>query len=135
MKYITLLVIIIIGITACRKDDQNFKLKKVTINAYIRKDLPLQRLFIKIVDAIDTQRVVGTSASYPSDSPLPVTLGVNSALKQSLYKNTCLVQLWGDLSGLLSSQTIDMNHYKIVFPLDMDVKNDVMDVTLSGNWD
>nr|WP_067054562.1 hypothetical protein [Mucilaginibacter sp. L294] len=135
MKYITLFAIIILGITACQKDDQNFKLKTVTINAYTRKDLPLQRIYVKIVDAIDTQRVIGTSASYPSNLPLPVTLGVTSSLKQALYKHTCLVQLWGDAAGLLSSKRMDMNNYKIVFPLEMDVENEEMDISLSGNWD
>src|SRR3954466_8758056 len=104
MKYITLLAMMVLSITACRKDDQNFKLKSVSINAYSKKDLPVQGVYVRIVDAADTQRVIGTSASYPSNLPLPVTLGVVSGLKQALYKRTCLVQLWGDSSGLLSSQ-------------------------------
>ncbi|MES2064683.1 MAG: hypothetical protein V4456_22385 [Bacteroidota bacterium] len=135
MKYITLLAIIILGITACQKDDQNFKLKTVTINAYTRKDLPLQHIYVKIVDAIDSQRVIGISASYPSNLPLPVTLGVTSSLKQALYKHACLVQLWGDTAGLLSSKRMDMDNYKIVFPLEMDVENEEMNITLSGKWD
>jgi hypothetical protein len=135
MKYITLLAIMVLSITACQKDDQNFKLKTVTINTYSKKDLPLQRVYVRIIDAADTQRVIGTSASYPSNLPLPVTLAVASSLKQALYKNTCLVQLWGDSTGLLGSQKMTMDNYKIIFPLEMDVDNEDMDITLSGNWD
>ncbi|WPU96237.1 hypothetical protein SNE25_11980 [Mucilaginibacter sabulilitoris] len=135
MKYITLAAIIALCITACRKDDQNFKLKTITINAYTKKDLPLQRIYVRIVDAADTQRIIGISAAYPSNLPLPVTLGVTSAMKQALYKNTCRVLLYGDSTGLLSSQKMNMDNYKIIFPLEMDVKNEDMDITLSGSWD
>jgi len=43
--------------------------------------------------------------------------------------------LWADSTGLISSQKMNMDSYKIIFPLEMDVKNKDMDVTLSGNWD
>jgi hypothetical protein len=135
MKYITLLAIVIVSITACQKDNQNFKLKTVTINAYTNKSSGLQHVYVRIVDAADTQRLVGKSASYPSNLPLPVTLGITSSLKQALYKQTCIVQLWADSTGLISSQRVNMGSYKIIFPLEMDVKNKDMDVTLSGNWD
>jgi hypothetical protein len=135
MKYITLLAIIIVSITACQKDNQNFKLKTVTINAYTNKNSELQHIYVKVVDAADNQRVIGKSASYPSTLPLPVTLGITSSLKQALYKQTCIVQLWADSTGLISSQKMNMDSYKIIFPLEMDVKNKDMDVTLSGNWD
>lgn len=134
MKYITLLAIII-SFTACRKDNQNFKLKTVTINSYLKTDLRQQHIYVRIVDALDTQQVVGISESYPSNLPLPITLGINSSIKQALYKRSCVVQLWGDLTGLLSSKKMNMDLYKIVFPLEMDVKNEDMDITLSGNWD
>ncbi|MFS2188881.1 hypothetical protein ACCC92_19535 [Mucilaginibacter sp. Mucisp84] len=135
MKYITLLAIIIVSITACQKDNQNFKLKTVTINAYTNKSSELQHVYVRIVDAADQQRVIGKSDSYPSNLPLPVTLGITSSLKQALYKQTCIVQLWADSTGLISSQKMNMDSYKIIFPLEMDVKNKDMDVTLSGNWD
>ena len=135
MKYITLLAIIIVSMTACQKDNQNFKLKTVTINAYTNKSSGLQHVYVRIVDAADTQRLVGKSASYPSNLPLPVTLGITSSAKQALYKQTCIVQLWADSTGLISSQRINMDSYKIIFPLEMDVKNKDMDVMLSGSWD
>jgi hypothetical protein len=135
MKYITLLAIVIVSITACQKDNQNFKLKTVTINAYTNKSSGLQHVYVRIVDAADTQRLVGKSASYPSNLPLPVMLGITSSLKQALYKQTCIVQLWADSTGLISSQRVNMGSYKIIFPLEMDVKNKDMDVMLSGSWD
>lgn len=135
MKYITLFAIIILSLTACRKDDQNFKLKTVTINAYTNNAAGLQQIYVRIVDAADTARVIGKSASYPSNLPLPVTLGITSSLKQALYNHTCVVQLWSGAAGLISSQKMNMDSYKIIFPLEMDVKNKDMDITLSGSWD
>lgn len=135
MKYLSLLAFLVLNITACRKDNQNFKLKTVTINAYPRKNLPLQHIYVRIVDAADTALVLDKSDLYPSNLPLPVVLKVSLGMKKMLYKNSCVVQLWGDLSGLLSSEKLNMTNYKIIFPLEMDVENREMNVKLSGSWD
>ena len=135
MKHIILVFLLIIGISACSKEDENFKLKTVTLTAYKGAALSQQRIYIKIVDAADTARVVGKSASYPSDLSLPATLGLESAVKQPFYKNTCYVQLWGDTDGMISSVKVNMDKYKIIFPLAMEVGNEVFEVTLSGSWD
>lgn len=135
MKHITLLAIIGISLAACQKDNKYFKLRTLTINSYSKKNLPQQRIYVRVVNSADAQQVIGVSASYPSDLPLPVTLGVTSSLKQTLYKRPCVIELWGDITGLLSSEEINIAQYKIIFPLEMDVENEVMDVTLKGSWD
>ncbi|MDN3551547.1 hypothetical protein [Mucilaginibacter aquaedulcis] len=135
MKNILLIAFVAICMIACRKDDQNFKLKTITINSYTKKEFPAQRLYVRVIDAVDTQRLIGKSESYPSNLPLPVTLAVPSSQKQTLYKNTCYVQLWGDSTGMISSAKMNMDLYKISFPLSMNVSNKDMDITLSGSWE
>lgn len=135
MKHIILAFLLVVGISACSKKDENFKLKTVTLTAYKGKTLSQQHIYIRIVDAGDTTRVVAKSSSYPSDLPLPATLGLESAVKQPFYKNTCYVQLWGETDGLISAVKVNMDKYKIIFPLAMEVGNEVFDATLSGSWD
>jgi hypothetical protein len=135
MKNILLIAFVAVCMIACRKDDQNFKLKIITINSYTKKDLPVQRLYVQVVDATDTQRVIGKSESYPSNLPLPVTLAVPGSQKQTLYKTSCYVQLWGDSAGMITSAKMNMDLYKISFPLSMNVSNKDMDITLSGSWE
>ena len=135
MKHIIFDVLLLVGVNACSKKDENFKLKTVTLTAYKGKALNQQRVYIRIVDAGDTARVVGQSVSYPSDLPLPATLSLESAVKQPFYKNTCYVQLWGNTDGMISTVKVNMDKYKIIFPLAMEVGNEVFDVTLSGSWE
>ncbi|HEU4551283.1 MAG TPA: hypothetical protein VFS25_00550 [Chitinophaga sp.] len=121
--------------TGCNKDDQAFRLKTVTLNAHREGKYPGELLSIRIVDAADTAHVLGTTKGYPANLPLPVTLSVSPNFKWELYKQSFYVQLLGDSTGLIGSCKVNMDNYKIIFPLEMEVESEAVNVTLSGKWD
>lgn len=52
----------------------------------------------------------------------------------NFYKNTYVVSLYGDSSGCLSTNSINIKDYKILYPLDMDTENNGATIVLSGTW-
>lgn len=135
MKQLILVFIIAIASSACSKQNQHFKAKSVTLNGHEILNYPHELLRLRFLDGLDSTKVLGSTTGYPADLPLPAVLAINPGFTIQLYKDPCYVQLWGDSSGLIGTAKVNMNHYKIIFPLEMEIKSAGFDVTLAGVWD
>jgi hypothetical protein len=135
MKHIIATIALAGLFAGCNKKGQDFKIKSVTLTAHRAIQYPQQLLRFRFLDGADSSQVIGVTSGYPANLPLPVTLLVEPAFKLKLYKNPCYVQLWGDSTGLIGSCRVNMDNYKIIFPLEMDVANDDLKATLTGKWD
>ena len=120
---------------SCNKKGQDFKIKSVTLLAHRALQYPQELLRFKFLDGADSQKVVGVTPGYPANLPLPATMLVDPAFRLKLYSQPCYVQLWGDSTGLIGSVKVKMDDYKIIFPLEMELTNRDMKVTLTGKWD
>jgi len=134
MRYTQLILTLMLPFFSCSKKNQEFKIKTVTINDYQGGKYPQELLHIRFLDGADSQHVLGMTAGYPAWLPLPAVLSVEPAFHIQLYKHPCYVQLWGDSTGLIGSYKMNMDKYKIIFPLEMEAKGTGMDVTLNGSW-
>lgn len=134
MKHLLFALILVILISGCSKKNEEFKIATVTLNGHQTGKYPQELLSVRFLDGTDSQRVLGVTSGYPANLPLPATLAVDPGFKIQLYKQPCYVQVWGDSSGLIGSVKVNMDLYKIIFPLEMEVKDAGMDVTLSGQW-
>lgn len=119
----------------CKKDRYIFTMKTVRLNSYDKSQLPDQNIYIKVVDT-DTANVLASTETYPGNLTLPVTFNLKPHPEIHLYKNDHIViQLWGDLSGLIASSTIHMKEYKIQFPIDMETKEGTVSFSVMGTWE
>lgn len=124
---------LVIFFTGCKKDDIAFTLKSVKLNEYRKTNLPDQKLYLKVCEE-DTAVVLAQTEVYPSGLTLPATFAVRPAIPLNLYKRGYRFQLWGDISGYLAGCRVDMDEYKIIFPIDMEVRNDSLSISISGSW-
>jgi hypothetical protein len=122
-------------LVSCNKTKQDFKINTVTLIAHRPVQHPQELLYLRFLDGADSSQVIGVTSGYPANLPLPATLLVTPAFRLQLYRNPCYVQLWGDSTGLIGSCRVNMDNYKIIFPLEMDVENAEMKVSLAGKWD
>jgi hypothetical protein len=109
-------------------------MKTVKLNKYLKSKYPQQNLFIKVVKADNPGNVLAVTETYPSFLTLPATFAVNPFIKIHLYKELIAIQLWGDSTGLIASNTINMKEYKIIYPIDMEMGNDSVSFSVTGNW-
>jgi len=134
MKKIFILVLCLSATLGCKKDRYEFTLKAVKLNSFHKKHHFSENLFIKIVEPSDTTSVLATTDIYPGNITLPATYAVHPGLLRHLYVNPVTLQLWGDSSGFISSNTLDMKEYKIIYPIDMEVENEEVSFSLLGSW-
>jgi hypothetical protein len=130
------LIIFILGsifIASCENDTHVFTMKAIRLNHYHKAEYPAQNLSLKVVDPKD-KSVLGVTDSYPSNLTLPATFAINPSLHLQLYKEDIVVQLWGDSTGYMTSSEIDMDEYKIIFPIDMETENDSVNFSVLGSW-
>ncbi|WP_353145416.1 hypothetical protein [Chryseobacterium sp.] len=133
-KILSLFTFIIFCIS-CSNDDNIFHLKTIRLNEYeLHKSLPEQHLYLKVFDNENTSSMTETE-SFPSYLPLPVTVKADPSPQMNLYARPYRIELWGDVSGLIGSCTVNMDDYKIVFPIDMEVKSENLEVSLLGSWE
>lgn len=116
----------------CNKNRKTFTLKSVKVNSYNAAKHFSQNIFVKITE--NDEIVLAITASYPADLTLPATFAVNPHLELKLYKNNYTVQLWGDSTGFISRSQINMDEYKIIFPIDMETKSDDVSFNVAGSW-
>jgi hypothetical protein len=135
MKYIIATIALVMVLTSCNKKGQDFKIKSVTLLAHRPLQYQQELLRVKFLDGADSQKVIGVTSGYPVNLPLPATMLVDPSFKLKLYHQPCYVQLWGDSTGLIGTCKVNMDDYKIIFPLEMEVVNSDMKVTLTGKWD
>jgi|GEM_PF-797044 len=118
---------------SCEKKNSVFTMKAVKLNFYEKEHFPEQDIFIKVVNS-DSVVLVCTE-KYNSLYTLPVTFGISPGLKVQLYKEKPLsVQLWGDSSGCMASCPIHMDEYTILFPIDMEIGDEQVNLSVIGTW-
>ena len=119
--------------TGCTKENKIFTLKTIRLNDYRQKYLPVQKLYLEILEDNAATRLAHTGV-YPSDLTLPASFKVEPTIPMMLYDKTYYVQLAGDSTGYIGRCQVNMDEYKIVFPIDMEVGNDSLNISLIGNW-
>tara|TARA_R110002124_G_scaffold60256_3_gene165316 strand:+ start:72 stop:494 length:423 start_codon:yes stop_codon:yes gene_type:complete len=120
--------------TSCNNEDKVFTLKTIKLQAYLNRDLVEQNVYFKVVDQNDSTSILGTTDTYPSKITFPAVFGVKPFVNSKLYQNSYIIQLWGETTGLIGSCQVEMSQYKIIFPLEMEVENDEMTITIAGSW-
>lgn len=134
MKKIFLLCVFAASFFSCDKKDKEFELKSIKLISYDNTNLPIQNLQFQIVQAEDDTTILTSTEIYPNNLPLPIVLGTKTSLSSQLYKNSYIIQLWGDSTGLIGSARVKMSNYKIIFPIEMEVESERMTISLSGSW-
>lgn len=119
--------------TGCTKENKIFTLKTIRLNDYRQKYLPVQKLYLEVFEDNAATRLAHTGV-YPSDLTLPASFKVEPTIPMMLYDKTYYVQLAGDSTGYIGRCQANMDEYKIVFPIDMEVGNDSLNISLIGNW-
>ena len=109
-------------------------MKCIKLNSYHKSQYPAQNLSLKIVKADNANTVLANTESYPSTLTLPATFALNSHLRIHLYKEHIAIQLWGDSTGLIAASAIDMEEYKIIFPIEMETGNENISFSVVGSW-
>ncbi len=132
MKLFLTLSVCSLLVVGCNKDRKTFTLKTVKLNSYSESKHSSQNLFVKVVDKNDI--VLNTTGKYPGSFTLPATFAIDPSLNLKLYKDQYTVQLWGDSTGLIGSSEINMDEYKIIFPIDMETESEEVSFNLAGSW-
>lgn len=132
MKIFLVLGVCCLLLLSCNKDRKTFTLKTVKLNSYTQSKHSAQNLYIKVVDI--NGAVLNTTDNYPGSFTLPATYAIEPTLKLQLYKKGCALQLWGDSTGFIGSSEINMDEYKIIFPIDMETKSEDVSFNVSGSW-
>jgi len=121
---------------SCKKDRYIFTMKTIKLNSFRKVNIPSQYLTVKVVNENSGNSVLATTGKYPSDFTLPALFALDKPVKIHLYKEDHInIQLWGDSTGFIASSTIDMKEYKIIYPIDMETKNDSVSFSVLGSWE
>lgn len=129
-----LIIVLVSIITGCTKDNRTFSLKAMRLNDYLETDTLSQKLYLQVFEENNSVPLAYTGV-YPVDLTLPVTFKVQPVLPMTLYNKTYRIELRGDVTGYISSCWINMDEYKIIFPIDMEVHNDSLSVSMMGSWE
>ena len=135
MKKVVLIGLCSLMLWSCKKDRYEFTMKSIKLNSCHKSHYPSQGLSLKIVWANEPNSVLANTEPYPSTLTLPATFDVSAHPKVHLYKEPIAIQLWGDSTGFMASSTMDMKEYKIMFPIEMETKNDSVSFTVIGSWE
>ncbi len=133
MKKIFALFLVLFYVS-CAKDDKKFSLKTITLNDYGSKNAPTQQLYFEVFED-NTSTAIAHTDLYPSNLTLPATFIIHPSLPMKLYKNAYHFELRGDVTGYISSCEVNMDDYKIIFPIDLEIKNDSMNISIKGSWE
>jgi len=119
----------------CTNDNNTFTLKTIKLNDFKgRTTKPAQKLYFKVFKS-DSEAPLTQTGFYPSDYTMPATFKVFPSAEMQLYGKAYNVQLWSETAGYLGRCDIDMEEYKIVFPIDMEIKNDSLNISIQGTWE
>jgi hypothetical protein len=110
-------------------------MKSIKLNSYEKSHYPSQNLSLKVVRANNTDLVIAITESYPSALTLPATFALKPHPVLRLYKEDIVIQLWGDITGLIASSNVDMEEYKIIYPIDMETENEEVSFSIMGSWE
>lgn len=120
-------------LNSCTKDNKVFRLKLLRLNECRRAGLPVQQLYLKVVEDNTSEALTHTD-HYPSSLSLPATLAVHPEVPMLLYSKAYQVQLWGAVTGYIAGCRVDMEDYRIIFPIEMELKQDSLSISLMGSW-
>lgn len=137
MKYIIVLLLApLMLLVACKKKEKiEFTLTNLTLKKLNKENLPKQNLFLKVIRQENSnEQILVTTDKYPSEYTLPAKFGIEKPIKMNFYKNTYRVALYGDSSGYIGSNPINIKDYKILYPLDMETEENGISIVLSGTW-
>lgn len=137
MKYIIVCFLATLMMcVACKKKEKiEFTLNSITLKAVKKENVPKQMFFIKVIKQDNhTDDVLTTTDKYPSEYTLPVKFGIEHPIKMNFYKSSYIVALYGDSSGFIGSNPINIKDYKILYPLDMETDKNGLSIVLSGTW-
>lgn len=134
MKKISFALLVLL-IMSCSNDHNTFTLNTIKLNDFeARTTLIPQRLYFKVFKN-DSQVPLTETGFYPSDYAMPSTFKVYPRVGIQLYGTDYNVQLWSETDGYLGRCDINMDEYKIVFPIDMEVENDSLNIAIQGTWE
>lgn len=119
--------------TACSKNDKLFLLKQLQLTHYEGADAAADSLYLQLFQSGSNTAVL-TTETYPSTQTLPAVYAVHPALPLPLYQQNYRVELWGKKQGYIGSCEFDMDHYKIIFPLEIEAESETIVVSLKGGW-
>lgn len=124
---------ILLIFSGCQKKNAVFTMKAVKLNFYEKEHFPEQDIFIKVVNNDST--LLACTEKYNSLYTLPVTFGISPGLKVQLYKEKPVsIQLWGDSSGCMASYPVHIEEYTILFPLEMEIGDEQINLSVIGTW-
>ena len=119
---------------SCQNDDRTFQLDTVKLEQFEKeKSLPEQKLFIKVFKE-ESKISIAETELYPSDLPLPATLKMYPSPEMNLYVTSYHLELWGNITGYIDRCSVHMDDYKIIFPIDMEVKGEHLEISMQGSW-
>jgi len=127
-----LAILLAISLIGCNKDNKTFTLKTIRLNDYRKVNDWPERLYLKVLN--DQAIPLAQTEGYPNNLILPATFNVLPVVSMTLYNRSYIVQLWGDSTGYISSCQINMDDYKIIFPIDMEITNDSLRISIEGSW-
>ncbi len=121
----------------CKKKNEKieFTLNSLTLKSLKKENLPKQNMYIKVIKTDNSvEEELAVTGKYPSQYTLPVKFGLENLIKMNFYKHTYFVVLYGDSTGEIGSNPINIKDYKILYPLDMETDKDGVGIVLSGTW-
>ncbi|MBS1652094.1 MAG: hypothetical protein JSU07_08810 [Bacteroidetes bacterium] len=129
-------ILIALTFCACKKNkDINFTLNTLTLKADNLINLPKQNLYLKLLLVTgNAKTALTTTGIYPSVYTLPAVFAIDKPVVMNFYKNNYAVALYGDSTGFIGSNAININNYKILYPLEMDTENNGLGIVLGGTW-
>ena len=119
---------------SCAKNDKTFLLKQIKLNHFAQHEIVQQSLYLKLYESSGTSPIKTTDV-YPSDFTLPASYAIHPKLALKLYQQNYRVELWGSEDGKLGSCEVDMDNYKIIFPIELEAESELLSVSLSGSWE
>ncbi|WP_341839202.1 hypothetical protein [Chitinophaga caseinilytica] len=135
MRIKKLFLVMAVGMmAACGKENRTFRLKTIRLNDYRHQNPTDQKRYLKVFGD-NGQGAIAETGFYPAGQTLPATFGIHPSIPMTLYHKSYRVPLWGDVSGLIGTCSVDMGEYKIIFPIDMEVKNDSLSISITGSWE
>lgn len=133
MVYVCCLLLVMSG---CKKKEKiEFTLNSLTLKADKTDNMPKQNLYLKVLKITSSsQEELTTTNKYPSEYTLPVKFELKHSIQMNFYKNTYAVALYGDSSGCIATNVVNIKDYKILYPLDMETEANGLKIVLSGTW-
>ncbi len=127
--------LIILSVMSCTRDNNTFSLKTIKLNDFERRTtLPAQKLYFKVFKS-DSEIPITETGFYPSDYAMPATFKVFPSVDIQLYGKAYNIQLWSETDGYLGRCDIDMKKYKIIFPIDMEMESESLNIAIQGRWE